>query len=256
MNPLLREVRLFWTALTLLTRLPAPRLNAFEPDWLPRSVPWFPVVGLLVGLLAGGLYVLTAFFWRDPVPAVLALSVAALVTGGFHEDGWADVFDALGAGGDRTRMLEVMKDSRIGATGALALILLVAGKLAGLFALPAADVPAALVAAHVLSRWATLPLLRWLPAARAEGGLATPLIGHVTSGRFLAGTLTALLLAVAALRQEALSAILVTVLVTALSGLFFRRRLGGVTGDCLGATQQLVELAVLLTLAAGLPFLS
>lgn len=256
MSSLLQEARIFWTALTLLTRLPAPHLAGFQPDWLARSAAWFPLVGLLVGLLAAASYLLAAFFWPDPVPAVLALAVAALATGGFHEDGWSDVFDALGAGGDRARMLEVMKDSRIGSTGALALILLVAGKLAALAALPAADVPAALVAAHVLSRWALLPLLRWLPAARSEGGLATPIIGHLASNRFLAGTLIALLLAVAALRQDALSALLVAVLVPAVAGLFFRHRLGGITGDCLGATQQLAELALLLTLAAGLPFLS
>lgn len=256
MKALLQEVRLFWTALTLLTRLPAPELSGFQPDWLGRSVAWFPFVGLIIGLLSAGTYVLAAFFWPDPVPAVFALAVAALATGGFHEDGWADVFDALGAGGSRERMLEIMKDSRIGSTGALALLFLIAGKLAALAALPATDVPTALVAAHVLSRWTSLPLLRWLPAARTEGGLATPLIGHVTEGRFLSGTLLALLLAVAALRQEALSPLLITVLTAALAGLFFRRRLGGVTGDCLGATQQLTELAILLTLAAGLPFLS
>ena len=256
MKALLQEVRLFWTALTLLTRLPAPALAGFQPDWLGRSVAWFPFVGLIVGLLAAGTYVLAAFFWPDPVPAVIALAVAALATGGFHEDGWADVFDALGAGGSRERMLEIMKDSRIGSTGALALLLLIAAKLAALAALPTSEVPAALIAAHILSRWTSLPLLRWLPAARSEGGLATSLIGHVTEGRFLSGTLIALLLAVAALRQDALSPILVTVLTTALAGLFFRKRLGGVTGDCLGATQQLAELAILLTLAAGLPFLS
>jgi len=251
MKGIVQEVRLFWTAVTLLTRLPAPHLKGFQEDWLARSAPYFPVVGLIVGLLAAAVHRLAAFLWPEPVPAVLTLAATAWLTGGLHEDGWADLFDGLAA--PRERMLEAMKDSRIGSTGALALVLLLLGKLGGIVLLPAPRVTAALVAAHVLSRWSSLPLLWKLPYARPEGGMAHALAGGVSGARLLSGTLVAVLLVAGALRWTSLPALTVTVIATLAAGLFFRRRLGGITGDCLGATNQLVELGVLLALAARWP---
>jgi adenosylcobinamide-GDP ribazoletransferase len=246
---LAQEWRLFWTAVTLLTRLPAPRSIGFEEGWLPRSVSYFPVVGLIVGLGAAAAYCLAWLLWPGALAALLALAAAAWLTGGLHEDGWADLFDGLAASRERERMLTVMKDSRIGALGALALILLIGGKLAALISLPPAQAPAALVAAHVLSRWSSLPLLWSLPYARPEGGMALALAGTATLGRVAAGTGAAAIVALL-LGWRALPVAVVAVIATLASGLFFRARLGGVTGDCLGATNQLVELAVLLTLAA------
>jgi adenosylcobinamide-GDP ribazoletransferase len=247
-----REWHLFWTAVTLLTRLPAPRSIGFEEQWLPRSSSYFPLIGLIVGLVAAAVYLLAALIWPGALPALLALSAAAWLTGGLHEDGWADLFDALAAGRDRERMLAVMKDSRIGALGALALILLMGAKLAALVSLPPARVPAALLAAHVLSRWSSLPLLFGLPYARPEGGMGHALAGEVSAGRLAAGTGAALIVTLV-LGWQALPVAVVAVAVTLASGFFFRARLGGITGDCLGAANQLVELAVLLTLAARCP---
>ncbi len=249
----MNEVRYFWTAIMLLTRLPVPRLKGFQEDWLARSAVYFPIVGLLVGLLAAAAHWGARFLWPEPVPAVLALAAAALVTGGLHEDGWADVFDALAASRDRKRMLEVMKDSRIGAAGALALLLLLLGKVSvlGTFSASSSGRAAnALVAAHVLSRWSHLPLLWKLSYARAEGGLAGPLAGRVSGARVAAGTVLTVLITVTALYWAALPALAVALLATLAAGLFFRRRLGGITGDCLGAVNQLVELGVLLAVAA------
>jgi len=259
MNAIVQEVRLFWTAVTLLTRLPAPRLKGFEETWLARSAFWFPVVGLIVGLLAAAVHWLAARLWPEPVPAVLTLAVAAWLTGGLHEDGWADVFDGLAAsrsGRDPKRMLEAMKDSRIGSTGGLALILLLLGKMGAIGSLgilPVPRVAAALIAAHVLSRWSHLPLLWKLPYARPEGGMAQALAGGVSTARLLSGTFVTVLIAAALLRWAALPPLACAAAATLAAGLFFRRRLGGITGDCLGATNQLVELVVLLALAARWP---
>jgi adenosylcobinamide-GDP ribazoletransferase len=253
MNEVLYEVRYFWTAVMLLTRLPAPRLKGFQDDWLARSALYFPLVGLLVGLLAAAVHWGAYFLWPEPVPAVLALAAAALVTGGLHEDGWADVFDALAASRDRKRMLEVMKDSRIGAAGALALVLLILAKVSVLGTFSAGRAANALVAAHVLSRWSHLPLLWRLPYARPEGGLAGPLAGKVSGARVAIGTILTVLMAVAVLHWAVLPSLGVALAATLAAGLFFRRRLGGITGDCLGAVNQLVELGILLTLAAPWP---
>jgi adenosylcobinamide-GDP ribazoletransferase len=248
-----REVRLLGTALMLLTRLPLPGLAGFQEDWLPRSASWFPLVGALVGGIAAAVFFLASLLWSGPIPALLAVAAGAWVTGGLHEDGWADTFDGFAAGRTRERILAAMKDSRIGAAGALGLILLVAGKLSALALLPRTDIPAALVAAHVLSRWSSIPLMWGLSYARPEGGMAGPLAGRVSAGRLVAGTLLALLIAVPLLRWAALPAGLSALAAVLLSGFFFRRRLGGITGDCLGAVNQFVELAVLLALSAHGP---
>ena len=253
MNEVLYEARYFWTAVMLLTRLPAPRLKGFQDDWLARSAVYFPIVGLLVGLLAAAVHWGAYFLWPEPVPSVLAVAAAALVTGGLHEDGWADVFDALAASRDPRRMLEVMKDSRIGAAGALALILLLLGKVSVLGTFSAGRAADALVAAHVLSRWSHLPLLWKLPHARPEGGLAGPLAGRVSGARVAIGTVFTLVSLFYALHWAILSTLTVALVATLAAGIFFRRRLGGITGDCLGAVNQLVELGVLLTLAAPWP---
>lgn len=255
MNAILNEVRYFWTAFMLLTRLPAPRLEGYQDDWLTRSGLYFPVVGLPVGLLAAAVHWLACSLWPEPVPSVLTVAATALVTGGLHEDGWADIFDALAARGDRKRMLEVMRDSRIGAAGGLALILLIVDKVSVLSTLSPGRAGSALVVAHVLSRWSNLPLMK-LPYARPEGGLAVPLAGRISTVRVVAGTvltLLTLLITAAVLHWAVLPSLAVALVLTLAAGLFFRRRLGGITGDCLGAVNQLVELGVLLTLAAPWP---
>ena len=249
---LAEEGRLAWTALTVLTRLPAPRLTGFRPDWLPRSVPYFPFVGLLVGLVAATVYSLAALLWAEPVASVLTVAATAWVTGGLHEDGWADACDGLGAGGDRERILAIMKDSYIGAFGAVGLTCLIVARVAGLSTLPAGQVPGSLAAAHVLSRWSSLPLLLWLPSLRPTG-MAAPFAGRVTRGRVAVGTIAAAVLIAAALGRMAVTAWVAAGIATAAAGLLFRRRLGGITGDCLGAANQLVELSVVLALAACLP---
>jgi adenosylcobinamide-GDP ribazoletransferase len=119
--------------------------------------------------------------------------------------------------------------------------------------MPPAEVPAALVAAHVLSRWSTLPLLRGLPYARTGGGVAAALTGGVAGSRLAAGTVGALLIVFLVLGKGACAPVAGAAAATAAAGLFFRARLGGYTGDCLGAANQLVELCVLLALAAHWP---
>lgn len=246
-----REWRLGWTALALLTRLPVPRQPGFEPDWLPRSAVYFPLVGVVVGAAAAATFLLADLVLPTPLAPLLALAAGAAVTGALHEDGWADFFDALGAGGDRARMLEIMRDSRIGSYGALALIFLILGKLASLAALPPERVPAALVAAHALSRWTSVPLLWRLPYARPSGGMAEPLAARVSAGRLAAGTLIAAVITVAVLERQAAVPLAAAAVATAAGGWFCHRRLGGITGDCLGAVHQLVELTTLAALAAA-----
>ena len=116
-----REVALFLTAVQLLTRVPTPGIAGFQPDWVARSARYYPLVGALVGAVAALVLLGAARLWTGALPALLAVAGGVLLTGAFHEDGLADAADGLGGGATRERRLHIMKDSRIGSYGALAL---------------------------------------------------------------------------------------------------------------------------------------
>ncbi|KQP23274.1 adenosylcobinamide-GDP ribazoletransferase [Pseudorhodoferax sp. Leaf267] len=256
----MQGVRHFLLALQFFTRVPVTgRLAAwvgFSPTMLRSAAAHFPGVGWLV---AGVACAVAAVLWHAlPVGGQAPLAVAALstvatvlLTGGFHEDGLADVADGLGGSQDRARALEIMKDSRIGAFGAMALVLGLVTKVALLAVLGTAGLApllAALLGAHVLSRWLPLLLPTLLPhvgdTARSK---SKPLADQVSRGSLLCATLWCLpaLLAVAWWQGPAFSvgASLAALLAAGWMFRLFRRRLQGFTGDCLGATQQVCEIA-------------
>jgi adenosylcobinamide-GDP ribazoletransferase len=176
-----------------------------------------------------------------------------LLTGGFHEDGWADTCDGLGGAVGRERALVIMKDSRIGAYGAMGLVLMLGLKAAALASLPLVAAVPALLLAHTASRAAAVLLIRLLPyAGDVEHAKAKPLARTISrAGMAVALGWVALLAVALALCQPAWRAALVlglalAALTTAICARTWRRCLGGYTGDTLGATQQLAELAVLL----------
>src|SRR6201988_4400253 len=162
-------IRRFLIAVQFLTRLPVPRsLNSSATD-IGKAAAFFPLVGVIVG--GGAALVFVGLQKILPLPASVlgAVIFAAVMTNGFHEDGLADSFDGFGGGWTKDRTLEIMRDSRIGTYGTLALIFLVLGKLTFLSALPPGQIWRWLIVAHTAARWTTLPLCTWLPYARAEG---------------------------------------------------------------------------------------
>jgi adenosylcobinamide-GDP ribazoletransferase len=171
---------------------------------------------------------------------------ATFITNGFHEDGLADTFDGFGGGWTKDRVLEIMRDSRIGTYGTLALVFLVFGKLTFLSSLPQGQIWRWLIVAHTAARWTILPLCAWLPYARADGQgkLVAKQVGAL---ELLTATATLIVAILLLPWRAALTALLVTSLVTLVSGLYFRARLEGITGDCLGATNQLTEVGLYLT---------
>jgi adenosylcobinamide-GDP ribazoletransferase len=237
-------------ALTFLTRLPL----AGSPDQadLARGTVYFPLVGTLIGALGAGVYWLATMLWPSSIAIILAVATTVLATGALHEDGLADFADGFGGGWTPEQVLAIMKDSRIGSYGMIALTLVLLAKLAALNALTRIDVVRALIAAHTLARWATLPLLAWLPYVRPEGGKGTPFAGGVTHLRL--GIATAFTIAILALTLgvRAIPAAIAALVATAAIAWYARRRIGGITGDVLGATAQCVELTTYLVLAAHL----
>lgn len=254
------HLRRFLLALQFFTRIPVTGRLAdwvgFSPQMLRDSAAHFPGVGWVVGLAAGAVYALAA--WAlGPTPftplaaAVLCTVATVLLTGGFHEDGLADTADGLGGSADRTRALEIMKDSRLGAFGALALVLALAAKVALLAVLGThglGAVLAALFAAHVLSRFGPLLLIRALPyVGDASGSKSKPLADRIDPAALRIGVFWCFVpLALAALWHGALFLIVpmaASALALVLVGRLLARRLGGFTGDGLGAAQQCCEIA-------------
>jgi adenosylcobinamide-GDP ribazoletransferase len=238
-------VRSFLIAIQFLTRIPVPGASPREEE-IARAAAFFPLVGSLIG--GGG--ALVYFGLKQLLPLnvciLFVLVYSALVTNAYHEDGFADSLDGLGGGWTKEAALSIMRDSRIGTFGALGLILLVLTKYNLLALLPWNQLWRWLVFAHTASRWSALPLCRWLDYARDQGQ-AKSVAGKIGWSELLVGTLTLALCSLLLSRTQALAGFLVIAAVVILSGLYYRRRLQGITGDCLGATNQLVEVAVYLT---------
>jgi adenosylcobinamide-GDP ribazoletransferase len=241
--------RLFLIAVQFLTRLPAPRDLETNEEELGRAAMFFPLVGMLVGGGGALLHVALLHLLPPSTCVLLVLVYASFITNAFHEDGLADAVDGFGGGWTRERVLEIMRDSRIGTFGALALIFLVLAKYNFLSALEPSRVWRWLIVAHTAARWTTLPLCLWLPYARAEGQgkLVAQRVGY---RGVVVATLT-LLAALALLPVRAAAvAVAVAVAVVIASGWYYRRRLGGITGDCLGATNQVTEVVLYLVAVA------
>lgn len=268
---LLQEARLAAVALQFLTRVPL-RFRHFDPQWLQDCTRHFPLVGAGVGAFGAAVLLAALQVWPPAVAVGLAMAATVWLTGGFHEDGLADTCDGLGGAVDRARALLIMKDSRLGSYGALGLVLTLGLKAVALTVLAQRQpllAAAALVLAHAWSRTGAVALLAWLDyAGDAEHAKAKPLAQHIGPGALAVAlawcALLALLLpalaaalngaagalpglSVARLVQAALAAAAVALW----CGRWLRRRLGGFTGDGLGATQQWCELAIYLALAAG-----
>lgn len=248
-----RQLALFLTAVMFLTRIPVPTLHDFQPEWTARSARYFPLVGGLVGLASAVFLVIAAQVWTGVLPALLATVAGILITGAFHEDGLADAADGLAGGQTRERRLEIMKDSRVGTYGVLALGLALGLKVAALGQTPVWLAAAALVAAHAGGRGAAVMVMRVLPYA---GDRAWTKVKPVADGVTTGEVVIAAIFAAAALALAGLVAPLATLIalvmgaVAAVIMAFLGRGLiGGWVGDTLGACEQAFEIGFLVAFA-------
>ena len=231
-------------AASFLTRVRVGRAEAGPWD-LAMSLPWFPVVGALLGVVLAGVYAVTRLATPPLLGATLTLGVAVLLTGGFHEDGLADTADGLGGGWTREESLRILKDPRHGTYGVLAIVLSVLVRAGALAALDGWAALAVLPAAHALSRGASAGLLGWARPATTEG-LGATYFAFVTRARALGTGTIALLIAVASLGPWGVPAALLSGVGAGATARLATRKLGGITGDVLGAAQQVGEILVLL----------
>jgi adenosylcobinamide-GDP ribazoletransferase len=244
------HVKGFPAAVSFLTRLRVSEAVEGQGD-LARSVPWFPVVGALLGLGAAGVYTAARLALPSLVAATLAICVVVLLTGGFHEDGLADTADALGGGWSREEALRILKDPTHGTYGVLAIGFSLLVRVGAMATLDGWAALAILPGAHALSRAAAVGLLGWVSPATEEG-LGAAYSASVNRRPAWGSGAVGLVIGLGALGAWVLPAALLVSLGAAGVRWLGVRKMGGVTGDLLGAAQQAGEVLVLLLGAAAM----
>lgn len=241
------ELNILGSSLLYFSRIPLPFKVPYSKESMVKVLTWFPFVGLLVGLVGASSWWGLSFLFPQPVAIVLSMVATILVTGAFHEDGFADVCDGFGGGYNKEKILLIMKDSMVGAYGALGMIMILLTKYV---ALANSDVSALfliIIIAHTMSRASALFITQFFQYARSEDSKAKVPSQRLAWGRFAVAMLFGFgpmcLLPVAIYWFLPFIAIATALLM----GFYYRKHIGGYTGDCLGATQQVVEIIIYLS---------
>ncbi|MBL8270434.1 adenosylcobinamide-GDP ribazoletransferase [Steroidobacter sp.] len=248
---LLSELRLLLMAVQFFTRVPMPAWVGHSAEHLSGAARYFPAVGVFIGAIGALVFWATSLVLPGPLPAILSTAVTAFLTGAFHEDGLADTFDGLGGGATRDRALEIMKDSRIGTFGTAALVLTLLIKVAALNAFPVELAIVVLIAGHAFSRACAVTLMFASNyVGKPEQSRAGVVAQHMGRGEYF----FAAVVGVAPLYfcgVHAAAGFITALIVLYVLARWFIRRLGGFTGDTLGAAQQLTEIAFYLAVLAS-----
>jgi adenosylcobinamide-GDP ribazoletransferase len=245
----------FLNAVRFMTVIPMPSsATASEPDWLSRCVKYFPIVGILIGLASAIVLLLAGMVWGPVMSSLLAVAASVVMTGALHEDGLADTADGLGGGWTREKRLAIMKDSRIGTYGVLALLFGMALRVGALIEMPICTGVAALIAGHAAARLTPMLVMNALSYA---GETASMKVGYVQSPTsadekwFAVAVVVLALLPLACVSfLSVVSGVLLGALLATAIAVWARKLIGGYTGDVLGAAEQLFETAFLLGVAA------
>jgi adenosylcobinamide-GDP ribazoletransferase len=242
--PHLSMVRLFIIAWQFLTAIPLSRsTHDAKPEELAASMSWYPMVGCLLGVLLAAADVAMAQVFSSQITNIVLVLFLVAITRGLHQDGLADMVDGLAGGRTAQARLAIMRDGRIGAIGATGLFLALGLRYAGLNSLPASEHIALLIGMPVVGRWAMIVGAFHVTYARPEGGLAQPFLAHLAWRHLGVATVTAgLVLTLLLGPWAALGCILIGAALVRLSTAWFHRMFGGVTGDLLGATNEVAEI--------------
>ncbi|MSP28516.1 MAG: adenosylcobinamide-GDP ribazoletransferase [Methylococcales bacterium] len=242
---ILKNIKL---AISFYTRIPIAT-TALDYNQLPQAAIYLPVIGWLVGGGVAVAFYVSALLWSKVTAIIIALITGILLTGGLHEDGFADVCDGFGGGYDKARVLAIMKDSHIGVYGVLGLLLLLALKISVLAELPTASLPLILLAGHSVSRFMPLLVMHFYDYARSDDSKVAAAVYTPNRKELLVAAVCACL-PLLLLPALCSLAVLIVLLVNHWLGRYFYRHIGGYTGDCLGASQQVADLIFYLTVSS------
>ncbi|GIZ11662.1 adenosylcobinamide-GDP ribazoletransferase [Pseudomonas sp. NCCP-436] len=249
-SALRRETDRFLLSLQFFTRIPIPARVPYSESELNQAAVYFPLIGTLIGMLCAQVYWGASMLWPVPIAILLSMVFSLLLTGCFHEDGLADCMDGMGGGWDRERILAIMQDSRLGTYGATALIGALAGKFLLLNALPPTLIIPAMILAHAVSRLNAASMMLTEAYARPDGKAKPLAVQMSPTGLLIAATLALLPFIWIELPNLFWLALLPLVALRFWFARWLRKWIGGFTGDCLGALQQLSELTFLLGVVA------
>ena len=255
----MREVRAMAAAFTFLTRLPMGRVVSHELSDLSRSASYFPLVGMVVGLVGASIFYVALFIWTPVIAIVLSVIATVLVTGAFHEDGFADVCDGFGGGWTKEKIMEIMKDSRVGTYGSVGLILMLATKFYILqnIAVWVHNDPFTLiiilVSAHAISRFMPVLVIFTQSYSReTDDSKSKPVAQKIDISIVFTASVFALIpfLILIFISNQILLFLSIPFLliITFFMSRYFKKWIGGYTGDCLGAVQQVCEVGFYLFL--------
>jgi adenosylcobinamide-GDP ribazoletransferase len=244
-----QEIKIFFAALTFFTRLPSPlSSDMHSEDLLNRAAKYFPLTGWIVGGISALVLWIAGLYLPHSIGIVLSIVAGILVTGAFHEDGFADTCDGFGGGWSKERILEIMKDSRIGSYGAIGLVLILLSKYLLISEIPFHRLPLIIIAAHSISRLAsTHCILTHEYVGNQSTSKAKPLCSKITRNEML----ICALLGIAPLLFLGSYWYLLTIVPVFITkwwmAAYFKKWIGGYTGDCLGAIQQVTEIVFYIT---------
>lgn len=260
-----KEVRIFFTAMMFLTRIPVPRFTDHSPDYLERSVKYFPLIGFIVAAISGFTFLIFNKYISEDIAIAASIIAGILTTGAFHEDGFADVCDAFGGGWTKEKILMIMKDSRLGSYGVIGMMSILFCKFLLLKELPkfTPDLQApsinifynyryfllTLFAAHALSRLMPVLVMRFYDyVTDPDGSKSKPVASRKPTLPVLLIPIITALLPFIFMSWQFLLAIVPVVYVAFSLAKYFKKWIGGYTGDCLGAIQQASELCFYLSM--------
>lgn len=236
----------FLAALQFLTIVRVSRGIDITGEDLGRSMAYYPVVGFLIGLTLVAVRLVFGFFLPSPLVDILVIVALIILSGALHLDGFADTIDGLAGGRDREKTLAIMRDNKIGSFAVVGLIILLILKVSALMEVPAEIKNAALMIMPVLGRWSTVQLASGFGYARSGNGTALVFTRFAGGKEYVISTLITAVILFGLFQFRGLVVMLIIAAVTLFVGLFFKRRIGGVTGDIMGAANEINEVITLL----------
>lgn len=251
------ELRIFFTAMMFYTQLPCPKWVDHNPEYMNKSTRYFPLIGWLVGGLSFLVYWISNFLFGPEIAVLLSLAAGVYITGSFHEDGFADVFDGFGGGWTKAKILDIMKDSRLGTYGVVSLIFLFGLKYLALhklmLSLPLSSPYVLLllfITYHAIARLTAIQITFTAKYSREDETSKSKPIAKSSTYKEVIGAYVfglAPLLVLSTIYWQFIFVLLPLTLLYLISQRYFNKWLDGYTGDCLGAVEQFAEVITLLT---------
>jgi len=243
-----KELNILLVAIMFFTRIPVKIMGEYSSDMLNKASKYLPFIGYIVGAISALVFYISNIYFSDSIAIIFSMITAILTTGAFHEDGLADTFDAFGGGWTKEKKLEIMKDSRIGTYGSVALIIALLFKLVLISEFTSEKIVFVILVSHILSRLSPVVLIYFMNYVRIDSSSKSKPVGNGISFIELLVATAFAIIPLFYFDYHILYLIPVVILTQIFLALWFKKHLEGYTGDALGASQQLTELVILLTL--------